>query len=62
MTTVGLVDNMNTHTYLQLYTDVCYKYANMVFIQAIRTFFISNKQKYMRSTHAVESMYSDIKK
>lgn len=31
------------------------------FIQAIRTIFISNKQKYTRSTHAVESMYSNIK-
>lgn len=27
-----------------------------------KTFFISNKQKYTRSTHAVASMYSNIKK
>lgn len=55
MTVVGLVDYMNTHVHcLLLYIDVYYKYAKFVFIQAIRTFFISNKQKYMKSTHAVE--------
>lgn len=65
MTVVGLMDYMNTHTHTHVvfyYTLIMLQICKVGFVQAIRTlFFISNKQKYTRSTHAVESMYSNIK-
>ena len=52
-----------TYTYIVLYYTVTYvTNIQSCFIQAIRTFFfISNNQKYMRSTHAVETIYINIK-
>lgn len=51
-----------THTLSPIIHWCMLQICKVGFIQAIRTFSISNKQKYTRSTHAVESIYSYIKK
>lgn len=64
MIVVGLVDHMNTNIHcLLLYIDVQYVTNMQTWFHTSHKniFFISNKQKYIISTHAVESMYSNIK-